>query len=436
MTTITGNMNVFQAVASQTTVSSAGVDGVADTSEITVAPSISVKNSSSVTISPLATARLAEAAQTSASPFTLADAVQAANAGTLCQKVNIQASAADFAAHLNALAGLLALGHLNSIILTDGQKPALTVSKSDLGGVLTGSGHTALSVLGKITGAYDLTVTGLTIEDGLALHAPPNAASLTLSISDSVGALAGNMEGLETIARTAAIKDIALANPVSGSARPLLQLDAATFGKDSSILSKIKGDFDLTVTDVAAQDALLMAGAADKILRAAGSFSTMSMISVRDTAGEVLNNFPALETSDVAGRLRHVTLSDKGDVTLSFPQLKAAGDLVPSLPASIEKSSVLLHPDRVVAFVDARLDDSQTLLRDLAGRGVTAYLIDPDRDGLDQIASVLNGYSDLSSVHIFSHGQSGLLQLGSTMIGQADLGSRAGQLQSIGQAMS
>ncbi len=413
-----------------------GTDALSNSVGADNAPVISTKNSSTVTISSLANAQMDRAKLAVPVSMTVADAVRAANGDPADLNISIHDSAANVAGNLTSLAGLLALGHLDSINLTDSSNPVFSFSKADLGAGLSGDANPNLSVLGKIATPYSLDVSGLTVQDGLTLKPPSNAATLSLSLSDSADNVANNLAALETVSQTASIKNITLVNSPANLSKPVLATSEASFEKFNVILSKIKSDYDLTITDVPAKDAISTVGAADKILKSSGSLSTMSSVAVSDTTDLVLQSISTVALAETAGRLKNVTLSDKGNVTLSYPQLDASKDILSSLPAAADRTSTLLQPDQAIAFVDAHLDDASTLLRDLAGRGVTAYLIDPDEDGLGRIASVLSGYHDLSAVHIFSHGQSGLLQLGSGTVGQADLVSHAAQMQTIGQAMS
>jgi hypothetical protein len=81
-----------------------------------------------------------------------------------------------------------------------------------------------------------------------------------------------------------------------------------------------------------------------------------------------------------------------------------------------------------VAFVDAGLDDVQTLVAGLRADTVV-YLLDSAGDGLSQMTQVLAGYRDLASVAIFSHGSNGNLQLGNLNLDSSALGEYSDDLQ-------
>ena len=78
-----------------------------------------------------------------------------------------------------------------------------------------------------------------------------------------------------------------------------------------------------------------------------------------------------------------------------------------------------------LVFIDARVPDLDTLI-DGAGSGRDVHILAADRDGLRQIADILNASaaSRLSSIAIVAHGAPGVLTLGATKLGTADLAAR------------
>ena len=328
MTTINGNINIFQAVTPKPGTSVVGNDALSNSTGADKASLISTKNSSTVTISPLANARLDEAVLAGPVSMTVADAIEAANGNPADLNVAIHDTAANVSGNLKSLGGLLSLGHLDGINLTDASSPVFSFSKDVLGDDLSGNSNPGLAVLGKITTPYNLVVTGLTVQDGLTLKPPSNAATLSLSLSDRVESFGNNLSTLDTLSRTVSIKDINLVNSTANLSKPLVSVSAAAFEQHNVILSKITSDYDLTITDVPAKDAISTVGAADKILKSSGSLSTMSTIAVRDSLDQVLQNISIVALSETAGRLKGVTLSDKGNVTLSYPQLDASQDIL------------------------------------------------------------------------------------------------------------
>ncbi|WP_158222671.1 DUF4347 domain-containing protein [Rhodopirellula sp. MGV] len=93
-----------------------------------------------------------------------------------------------------------------------------------------------------------------------------------------------------------------------------------------------------------------------------------------------------------------------------------------------------------LVFVDASVDDYQTLLADIGTSDATTelqiYLLDPSRDGVEQISEILEGYQDVDAVHLLSHGNDGKLILGDSVLDQYSLDGYAGQLASWRSALS
>src|SRR5262249_48273459 len=90
-----------------------------------------------------------------------------------------------------------------------------------------------------------------------------------------------------------------------------------------------------------------------------------------------------------------------------------------------------------VVFIDSRVPDVQDLLDGLAP-DERAFVLDPAGDGLEQIADILASYNltDLESISIVSHGASGELELGSSLITDANLPGSANALAEIGAALA
>ncbi|WHZ26464.1 MAG: hypothetical protein OJF51_001259 [Nitrospira sp.] len=89
-----------------------------------------------------------------------------------------------------------------------------------------------------------------------------------------------------------------------------------------------------------------------------------------------------------------------------------------------------------VIFVDPTVPDCQTLV---AGIGLNAEVImlDPTRDGVEQIAESLAGRSGIDAIHLISHGSSGELQLGAgTLTAESMSGEYADELATIRKALS
>ncbi|MGA2042815.1 MAG: DUF4347 domain-containing protein [Roseiarcus sp.] len=93
-------------------------------------------------------------------------------------------------------------------------------------------------------------------------------------------------------------------------------------------------------------------------------------------------------------------------------------------------------PQQVV-FIDSNVPDLQALIAG-AHRGELVYVLDPERDGVGQIAEFLDadGLSELSAIAIVGHGAPGAIDLGATRLGEAELAPRAAPLARIGAALA
>ena len=87
-----------------------------------------------------------------------------------------------------------------------------------------------------------------------------------------------------------------------------------------------------------------------------------------------------------------------------------------------------------VVFIDSTVPDYQSLLAGLAA-GTRVYVLDPNQDGLQQMARILEHSRDVSAVSIISHGAEGEIKLGSTILTSSNLGQHQAALQAIGDAL-
>ena len=85
-----------------------------------------------------------------------------------------------------------------------------------------------------------------------------------------------------------------------------------------------------------------------------------------------------------------------------------------------------------LVFIDTSLDNYQSLITE--NNSTNVVLLDPNRDGIEQITQVLidrqQNYQQFDSIQIFSHGNSGSLQLGSTNLNSSNLYSYSSELVS------
>jgi hypothetical protein len=86
-------------------------------------------------------------------------------------------------------------------------------------------------------------------------------------------------------------------------------------------------------------------------------------------------------------------------------------------------------------FVDSRVEDIDLLLGGLAP-DTRVVLLDPLRDGVDQIAEALAGETDVASIQIVSHGSSATLLIGDTTLTAENIDGYAAQWAAIGEALA
>jgi len=93
-------------------------------------------------------------------------------------------------------------------------------------------------------------------------------------------------------------------------------------------------------------------------------------------------------------------------------------------------------PRNEIVFIDSAVEDMDTLLSGI-DPSIEVIILDADKDGVEQIASVLEDRENLDAVHIISHGRSGTLDLGNAKLTEASMNGRhADEMQIIQNALS
>ena len=83
-------------------------------------------------------------------------------------------------------------------------------------------------------------------------------------------------------------------------------------------------------------------------------------------------------------------------------------------------AQICTHQPTALVFIDSALPDLATLQAGLP-HGLEVHLLDPHRDGLQQIAATLENRQGIAALHLITHGAPGKLFLGHTAIGCRDL---------------
>ncbi|MCS6813316.1 MAG: DUF4347 domain-containing protein [Cyanobacteria bacterium] len=86
-------------------------------------------------------------------------------------------------------------------------------------------------------------------------------------------------------------------------------------------------------------------------------------------------------------------------------------------------------------FIDPTVQNYHQLLSGLQ-TGITPVLLDANQDGIQQITTVLTGRTDITSVHILSHGFQGGVKLGNSLLTVSTLDQYTSQLQAWQSALA
>ncbi|NIF30162.1 DUF4347 domain-containing protein [Pantoea sp. Tr-811] len=87
-----------------------------------------------------------------------------------------------------------------------------------------------------------------------------------------------------------------------------------------------------------------------------------------------------------------------------------------------------------VVFIDGQVANVEQLVAGL-GNNAEVVVLDPNKDGLQQMADYLKGRENLDAIHLLSHGADGTVQLGNVWLASNNLAQHSDALQSIGAAL-
>ena len=158
------------------------------------------------------------------------------------------------------------------------------------------------------------------------------------------------------------VDNIVFAKDSISSSKPVITLTAAALKSAPDALKLLKGNIDLTITGVAAADASKTAGAADVILKAAGSTS-LSKVAVSDTAANIAKGIASLELVAAGGRLNSITVNGSEALSLTGAQVKASENVLnvgfTGAPTKVDLKDVLTAD---MASMEALIEDNQSLI--------------------------------------------------------------------------
>ena len=88
-----------------------------------------------------------------------------------------------------------------------------------------------------------------------------------------------------------------------------------------------------------------------------------------------------------------------------------------------------------LVFIDASVPEQDVLVEGLA-EDTEVIVLEAGRDGVEQISEALDGREGLTSIHIVSHGDDGVLRLGNTLLSSDNLDEYTTQLSAWGDALT
>jgi hypothetical protein len=108
----------------------------------------------------------------------------------------------------------------------------------------------------------------------------------------------------------------------------------------------------------------------------------------------------------------------------------------PAAYAAVSPAPTFAASPREIAFIDKRVPDWQKIIDGL-NPAIDVILVDGNEDGLGKMLdAVRNGGDSYSAVHIFSHGSSGSLQVGSSILDTGAIDTEHERLTLLGERLS
>ncbi len=106
-----------------------------------------------------------------------------------------------------------------------------------------------------------------------------------------------------------------------------------------------------------------------------------------------------------------------------------------SLPINLNNINAPAVTGENIIIIDSNTPDINNLIQ---GFDPTSkiYILDSNQDGLSQIQSILSNESNVSALHIVSHGNAGIIKLGSTSLDSNNISNYSTQLAEIGSHLS
>ncbi|MCP3936041.1 MAG: DUF4347 domain-containing protein, partial [Actinomycetia bacterium] len=138
---------------------------------------------------------------------------------------------------------------------------------------------------------------------------------------------------------------------------------------------------------------------------------------INDSHGHVLaserSDSPQVTDDDAHGDKDAASTCDSSDTLadrhVSTPDHRASQNGASDRPDPGVANPVAHTPD--IVFLDTAVDDHETLMAGI-DPATEIVLLDPARDGVEQIAEALEGLSGIDAIHLITEGDSAQLRLG------------------------
>ena len=132
---------------------------------------------------------------------------------------------------------------------------------------------------------------------------------------------------------------------------------------------------------------------------------------------------------------------DASLVSDPLPPVPAVYRALQPVDAAPQVAMQLEAPAREVVFVDGGIEDHAQLAADFlratgGEREIDVVVLDPGRDGVEQIGEALAARRGLAAVHVLSHGADGAVALGATTLDSSALAARAATIGRWAQAFA
>ena len=191
-------------------------------------------------------------------------------------------------------------------------------------------------------------------------------------------------------------------------------------------LARTMGDFRADTDDTRPDPATIQAFELESRVLYSASPLELSMLD----GAEILDVEPgSMEHSEVLGDFDCVYELESCDQQTDLPD-SFAGE---------SESNGSEQPFQLV-IVDPTATDHEQLVNDLrtptGGGNIEVFVLDPGRDGVEQISEILSAFENVDELHIVSHGTSGSVQLGNTVLSEATLNGYVGRIAGWNDALS